>query len=55
MGPRTSATIREFQQKENLTATGQLDAETRSKLMAGAPSASPATTDKAGNRQGQRQ
>lgn len=44
MGPRTSAAVRDFQQKENLTVTGQLDAETRSRLMAeGAPAASPAT------------
>ena len=62
MGPRTSAAIREFQQKENLTVTGRLDAETRAKLTAagsssapGAPSASPATTDKPGNQQGQKQ
>jgi hypothetical protein len=46
MGPRTSAAIRDFQQAENLSTTGQLDAETRSKLMAGssAPAASPHTT-----------
>jgi hypothetical protein len=42
MGPRTSAAIRDFQQQENLTVTGQLDAETRARLDAGAPSASPA-------------
>jgi hypothetical protein len=43
MGPRTNAAVREFQQKENLTATGQLDRETRARLMASAssPSASP--------------
>jgi peptidoglycan hydrolase-like protein with peptidoglycan-binding domain len=83
MGPRTSAAVREFQQKENLTVSGQLDAETRAKLMAGAstssttstdagkstsagtpststgaagsPAASPATTDKAGRPQSQKQ
>ena len=68
MGPRTSAAVRDFQQKENLTVSGQLDAETRAKLMAGAstssttstdaarstPAASPATTDKAGNPQSQK-
>jgi hypothetical protein len=44
MGPRTSAAVRDFQQKENLTVTGQLDAETRARLMAeGTPAASPAT------------
>ena len=45
MGPRTSAAVREFQQKENLTVTGQLDAETRSRLVAsgGSPAASPAS------------
>jgi hypothetical protein len=32
MGPRTSAAIKEFQQKENLPTTGQLDAETKAKL-----------------------
>jgi peptidoglycan hydrolase-like protein with peptidoglycan-binding domain len=45
MGPRTSAAVRDFQQKENLTVTGQLDAKTRSRLMAsaGSPAASPAS------------
>lgn len=45
MGPRTSAAVRDFQQKENLTVTGRLDAETRSRLMASsaAPAASPAS------------
>ena len=45
MGPRTSAAVRDFQQKENLTVTGQLDAETRSRLVAsgGSPAASPAS------------
>jgi len=55
MGPRTSAALRDFQQKENLTVTGQLDAETRARLETGAPSASPATQDKAGNTPSQRQ
>ena len=45
MGPRTSAAVREFQQKENLTASGQLDAETRAKLMAGASTSSTTSTD----------
>jgi len=54
MGPRTSAALRDFQQKENLTVTGQLDAETHARLNTGAPSASPATPDKAGDRQSQR-
>jgi hypothetical protein len=57
MGPRTSAAIRDFQQQENLNVTGQLDAETRAKLIASdggapAPSASPSTSEKP---QGQRQ
>jgi peptidoglycan hydrolase-like protein with peptidoglycan-binding domain len=44
MGPRTTAAVKEFQQKENLTVTGSLDAETNAKLMASAtPAASPAT------------
>jgi vacuolar-type H+-ATPase subunit H len=44
MGPRTSAAVRDFQEKENLTVTGQLDAETRARLTAGgAPAASPAS------------
>ena len=44
MGPRTTAAVRDFQTKENLTVTGQLDAETNAKLMASAPpAASPAT------------
>jgi peptidoglycan hydrolase-like protein with peptidoglycan-binding domain len=48
MGPRTSAAVRDFQQKENLTVTGQLDSETRSRLMtsAGSPSASPSSEPK---------
>jgi putative peptidoglycan binding protein len=40
-GPRTTAAVRDFQQKENLTVTGQLDAETNARLTAAA--ASPAT------------
>jgi len=48
MGPRTTAAVRDFQSKEGLTATGQLDADTRARLMAGAhessaPAASPST------------
>ena len=44
MGPRTSTAVRDFQQKENLAVTGQIDAETRARLMAGnAPAASPAS------------
>lgn len=44
MGPRTSAAVRDFQEKESLTVTGQLDAETRARLTAGgAPAASPAS------------
>lgn len=43
-GPRTTAAVRDFQQKENLTVTGQLDAETSARLTAAAaPAASPAT------------
>ncbi len=34
MGPRTAAALREYQQKENLRVTGQLDAETVSSLKA---------------------
>jgi peptidoglycan hydrolase-like protein with peptidoglycan-binding domain len=47
MGPRTSAAVREFQQKENLTVSGQLDAETRAKLMAGASTSRTTSTDAA--------
>ena len=44
MGPRTTAAVSDFQKKENLTVTGQLDAETNARLMASAPpAASPAT------------
>ncbi|HEX6209788.1 MAG TPA: peptidoglycan-binding protein [Methylomirabilota bacterium] len=44
MGPRTSAAVREFQEKENLTVTGRIDDETRDRLMvAGSPAASPAS------------
>jgi Putative peptidoglycan binding domain len=42
-GPRTTAAIREFQAKEKLPVTGNLDAETRQHLMASTPAASPAT------------
>jgi peptidoglycan hydrolase-like protein with peptidoglycan-binding domain len=47
MGPRTKAAVKDFQQKENLTATGQLDADTTSRLIASAPAASPAAEPKA--------
>ena len=56
MGPRTTAAVREFQSKEGLMATGQLDADTRARLAglsgatsgstradSSAPAASPAT------------
>jgi peptidoglycan hydrolase-like protein with peptidoglycan-binding domain len=51
MGPRTSAAVRDFQSKEGLSATGQLDADTRARLTSASssttdsniPSASPAT------------
>jgi peptidoglycan hydrolase-like protein with peptidoglycan-binding domain len=44
MGPKTTAALKEFQQKNNLTVTGTLDAETRDHLLASsAPSASPGT------------
>jgi len=50
-GPRTSAAVREFQTKEGLKVTGQLDSETMARLNgstaatppASAPAASPAT------------
>jgi peptidoglycan hydrolase-like protein with peptidoglycan-binding domain len=47
-GSRTSAALRDFQKAEGLTVTGQLDGETRARLMADAsgsstPAASPAT------------
>ncbi len=44
MGPKTEAALREYQQKEGLTATGTADAETMAKLTAavGTPAASPA-------------
>jgi peptidoglycan hydrolase-like protein with peptidoglycan-binding domain len=47
MGPRTTAAVKDFQQKENLTVTGSLDAETNSRLMAAAPpAASPSAEPK---------
>ena len=49
-GPRTTAAVRDFQEKENLTVTGQLDAETNARLMAAAsPAASPATAPRETN------
>jgi peptidoglycan hydrolase-like protein with peptidoglycan-binding domain len=50
MGPRTTAAIEDFQQRENLTVTGTLDADTQSRLMAStSPAASPATAPKGTN------
>jgi len=44
MGPRTSAAVRDYQTKEGLTASGQLDDATMDKLgVRGASSASPTT------------
>jgi peptidoglycan hydrolase-like protein with peptidoglycan-binding domain len=44
MGSQTKAALKEFQQKDNLTLTGSLDAETRDRLLASSPpSASPGT------------
>lgn len=44
MGSQTKAALKEFQQKNNLTVTGSLDAETRDRLLASSPpSASPGT------------
>ena len=44
MGPRTSAALRDYQTKEGLTASGQLDDATIDKLgVRGGTSASPAT------------
>jgi hypothetical protein len=43
-GAKTTAAIKEFQQKNNLTVTGMLDPETRERLLASSPpSASPGT------------
>ena len=54
MGPQTKAALTEYQKKENLKATGRLDHETKSKLVARSasskkmdttsPAASPSTT-----------
>ena len=54
MGPKTKAALTEYQKKENLKATGRLDHETKSKLVARSasskkmdtttPAASPSTT-----------
>jgi uncharacterized protein YjbJ (UPF0337 family) len=42
MGSQTKAALKEFQQKNSLTVTGSLDAETRDRLLASSPpSASP--------------
>jgi peptidoglycan hydrolase-like protein with peptidoglycan-binding domain len=48
MGPKTEAALRDYQQKEGLTATGTADAETMAKLIAAAsPSpGSPTETSK---------
>jgi pentapeptide MXKDX repeat protein len=45
MGPKTSSALRDFQKKEGLTATGQIDQETLAKLgVEASGSASPATS-----------
>jgi len=43
-GPRTSAAVREFQKAEGLPVTGQVDGETRERLMAGSSVSSPAAS-----------
>jgi peptidoglycan hydrolase-like protein with peptidoglycan-binding domain len=47
MGPRTKTAVKDFQQKENMTVTGNLDAETNARLASSStstpPAASPAT------------
>ena len=49
IGPRAKAAIRDFQSKEGISATGQLDNETRTRLMASStgssssPAASPSS------------
>jgi hypothetical protein len=50
-GPRTTEAVRDFQQKQNLTVTGQLDAQTRDRLMAAAPPAASPSTMPQGKRQ----
>ena len=58
MGPKTKQALRDFQKKEGLKESGQLDSETMAKLdiktsAAGgaSPSASPATGSGAGQKQ----
>jgi hypothetical protein len=61
-GPRTTAAVRDFQSKEGLVATGQLDADTRARLAglsgatsgttrsdSSAPAASPSSTMSSSN------
>jgi hypothetical protein len=44
MGPRTTAAVKDFQQKENLNVTGGLDADTHARLASSTPpAASPAS------------
>ena len=43
-GARTSAAIRDFQKAEGLTVTGQIDGETRSRLMSQSSMSSPAAS-----------
>jgi peptidoglycan hydrolase-like protein with peptidoglycan-binding domain len=52
-GPRTTEAVRDFQEKKNLTVTGQLDAETRNQLMAAAPPAASPSTETNQKRQKQ--
>jgi uncharacterized protein YjbJ (UPF0337 family) len=45
MGSQTKTALKEFQQKNNLTVTGSLDAETRDRLLASSPPAASPGTD----------
>jgi hypothetical protein len=48
MGPKTQAALRDYQQKQGLKATGQLDAETSAKLgVESKTSAAPSTSSPA--------
>jgi len=48
MGPKTQAAIREFQQKEGIESSGQLDARTRSRLNVGATGAARSDSARSG-------
>ncbi len=53
MGPRTTAAVKDFQQKENLSVTGSLDADTNARLASSTPPAASPASEPNSKRQSQ--